>query len=92
MNITPRNVEELSTIFKARYPSLDDWKLLDPWVKGLPREENGADILNQIRRRTESFRDSEMANIILSNLSGNNRVLVVTGANHMGALIPMLRR
>jgi hypothetical protein len=92
LDISPMNVEELSVIFKSRFPALIDWQQIDPFVVGLPREADGSDTLNQIRKRSEAFRNAQMARLILSHLKDNHRVLVVAGTNHMVALMPLLRQ
>lgn len=92
LDIAPMNVEELSAIFKSRFPTLVDWQRIDPFVGGLPREADGSDKLNQIRKRSETFRNAQMAKLIQEHLKDNHRVFVVAGRNHMAALMPVLRQ
>ena len=91
LNIAPLNTAQLSVVMTHKFPSVLDWKNLDIWKNGLPVDTDGTDTLDQIRKRSEEFRNKRLLSRIQAHRKAGGKVLVVAGVNHLIALMPFLR-
>jgi hypothetical protein len=92
LNIRPRNANEFTEVWSARFPTSGDWRTHDPRTnKASPLAPNSGDVLGRIGRTSNKFRNHYLNELIKRELSGSKRVLVVTGVAHLATLLPVLR-